>query len=61
MLLERFVARTPALLLVGLLGLSAYVVMNAGQGDRLIALLPASMLLVAYLRAGAARGGKRLM
>jgi len=58
--LERFVARTPALLLLGLLGLSAYVLLAGGQGDRLLALLPAAILLVAYLRAGVARraGGR---
>ena len=56
-LFDRLVARTPTLLLVGLLSLSAYVVVNGGQSDRLMALLPAAVLLVAYLRAGAARRG----
>ena len=58
-MLERFVARTPALLLAGLLALSAYVILNGGQGQRLMALLPAALLLVAYLRAGAVRRGGR--
>lgn len=55
-MLERFVARIPALLLAGLLLLSGTLALQAGAPRRLLASLPAALLLVAYLRAGRGAG-----
>ncbi len=55
-MLERLVARIPALLLAGLVLLGVLTaVWGAREPGRLLATAPAAVLLVAYLRAGRRR------
>lgn len=57
-MLERFVARIPALLLLGVVFLGVFAVLGErGEAADLLASLPAAVLAVAYLRAG--RGSRR--
>jgi len=55
-MLDRLVARIPALLLAGLLLLSCTLALQADAPRRLLASLPGAVLLVAYLRAGRGAG-----
>ena len=57
-MLERFVARIPTLLLLGVVAAGAFVALaGKGRAADLLATAPAAVLLVAYLRAG--RGQRR--
>lgn len=52
-MLDRFVARIPALLLLGVVFLGAFAVVGeTGEAAQLLATLPAALLAFAYLRAG---------
>ena len=61
-MLDRLVARIPALLMLGLLACAGHVVVReADQPARLVALVPTLLLFVAYLRSGRRQsGGHRL-
>jgi hypothetical protein len=63
--LDRLIDRLPALLLFGAILICAHVaVFDAREQGRLIAIIPATVLFLLYLRAGSgagggAKGGKR--
>jgi hypothetical protein len=58
-MIDRLIDRLPALLLLGILALAAQVALvELDEPQRLLAAVPATVLLVLYLRAGS-RGGAR--